>query len=73
MEIKKYFEDFEKQFLYEGDKRKSSRFEDKELNRFDLFYAFSCYVNYHTDTCIYIIKDANLCSYFWRDIKRLLT
>ena len=68
MNIKNLFEDFEKTYLYVGEPRRPSRFEDKQLNRIDVMYAFSCYVNYHSDTCIYIVKDTQLCSHLWREI-----
>ena len=70
MNIKNLFEDFEKQYLYVGEPRKPSRFEDKQLNKIDVMYAFSCYVNYHSDTCIYIIKDTNLSTLLFNDIKK---
>ena len=69
MNIKNLFEDFEKQYLYVGEPRKPSRFEDKQLNRIDLMYAFSCFINYNRDTTIYIVKDTNISSYIWNYLK----
>lgn len=70
MNIKNLFEDFENEYLYIGEKRQPNKFNDKEIHKIDIMYAFSAYVNYHSDSCIYIIKDSNLCSHLFRDIKK---
>jgi len=71
MNIKKLWDEFEKTYLYEAELRpQNSKYVDKQLNRIDVMNAFSVFVNYHNDTCIYILKDTQLCSYFWRDLKK---
>ena len=69
MNIKYLFWDFEKTYLYVGEPRQPGKFTDKQLNRIDVMYAFSSYVNYNSDTCIYIVKDTNISSYIWRYLK----
>ena len=69
MNIKNLFEDFEKTYLYVGEPRQPGKFEDKQLNMFDVMYAFSSYVNYNSNTCIYIVKDTNISSYIWHHLK----
>jgi hypothetical protein len=69
MEIKKLFEDFEKQYLFVGDQRvQNSKYNDKKLNKIDIMNSFSVFVNYHSDTCIHILKDTQLTSHLWRDL-----
>jgi hypothetical protein len=69
MNIKNLWDDFEKTYLYTSDRVKYC-YEDKKLNKIDVMNAFSVLVNYHSDTCIHILKDTQLCSYFWRDLKK---
>ena len=68
MNIKNLFDDFEKTYLFTSDREKH-RWEDKKISKIDILNAFSVYVNYHSDTCIHILKDTQLCSYLWRIVK----
>ena len=68
MNLNKLFEEFEKQFLY-LDNRKKNNFEDKNISKIDVINCFSIFVNYHSDVCIHIFKDPEICSRFWRIIK----
>ncbi len=69
MNIKNLFNDFEKQFLYISDRPKPKQ-SDKQINKIDIMTAFSVFVNYHSDKLIRILKDTQLTSYLWRDIKK---
>ena len=69
MNIKNLFEDFEREYLYVGEPR-HGKFQDKELNKIEMMYAFGSYLSYHTDSCIYIIKDTNLSTLLFNDIKK---
>jgi hypothetical protein len=69
MEIKKLFEDFEKHYLFVGDERvQNSKYHDKKLNKIDVMNSFSVFVNYHSNTCIHILKDTQLTTQLWRDL-----
>ena len=69
MDIQNLWEQFKKQYLIVGEPRKSGRLYDKQLYKIDMVYAFSVYVNYHYDTCIHIVKDRQLSSQLWNEIK----
>lgn len=69
MDLKNLFNQFEKQYLYVND-TKRYKGADKEISKAEVMTFFSVYVNYHSDKCIHIIKDTQLTTYLWRDLKK---
>ena len=69
MDFKKLFNQFENQYLYVSDVKKYKG-ADKELSKAEVMSFFSAYVNYHSDKCIHIIKDTQLITSLWRDLKK---
>ena len=71
MTTKELWEDFVEIYLMEGEQRKqNSKHHDKQLNKIDIMTAFSVFVNYHSDTCIKILKNTQLTSQLWRDLTK---
>ena len=69
MDLKKLFVDFENQFLYVSD-RLHYKGEDKKISKIEIMTFFSVFVNYHSDKCIYVMKNTKLTTELWRNIKR---